>query len=128
MYLKAILLVVSMQLVAGCTSQIPAPAASLQHPANADAPTAALAAIGLEFADPSDATSRQTDPFKGSAPTSKPTMDDSKTHESASHEHGNSNATTQSASYVCPMHPDVTSETPARCPKCQMKLVKVEGK
>ncbi len=25
--------------------------------------------------------------------------------------------------YVCPMHPEVVSETPARCPKCAMKLV-----
>ncbi len=27
------------------------------------------------------------------------------------------------SSYVCPMHPEVVSETPARCPKCGMKLV-----
>lgn len=25
--------------------------------------------------------------------------------------------------YVCPMHPEVTSPTPALCPKCNMKLV-----
>jgi FtsP/CotA-like multicopper oxidase with cupredoxin domain/cation diffusion facilitator CzcD-associated flavoprotein CzcO len=25
--------------------------------------------------------------------------------------------------YVCPMHPEVTSDTPDRCPKCGMKLV-----
>jgi FtsP/CotA-like multicopper oxidase with cupredoxin domain len=25
--------------------------------------------------------------------------------------------------YVCPMHPEITSEQPARCPKCFMKLV-----
>jgi len=24
--------------------------------------------------------------------------------------------------YVCPMHPDVISETPGLCPKCHMKL------
>jgi hypothetical protein len=25
--------------------------------------------------------------------------------------------------YVCPMHPEVTSDTPGVCPKCNMKLV-----
>jgi hypothetical protein len=25
--------------------------------------------------------------------------------------------------YVCPMHPDVTSSAPGRCPKCGMDLV-----
>jgi hypothetical protein len=25
--------------------------------------------------------------------------------------------------YVCPMHPEVTSDQPGRCPKCEMKLV-----
>ena len=28
-----------------------------------------------------------------------------------------------SASYVCPMHPEVTSDTPGSCPKCGMDLV-----
>ncbi|MEX2217544.1 MAG: heavy metal-binding domain-containing protein [Phycisphaerales bacterium] len=30
------------------------------------------------------------------------------------------------AEYVCPMHPEVTSNEPARCPKCGMTLVKKE--
>ncbi len=128
MYLKLIVLVVSLLLVVACSPQIPVPAASPQHPANADAPTAALPDIGSGFADPSDAMSHQTDPFKGITPSSKPAMDQSMTHGSASHEHDQPNATTQSASYVCPMHHDVTSESPGRCPKCQMKLVKMEGK
>lgn len=29
----------------------------------------------------------------------------------------------EAASYVCPMHPEITSETPDRCPRCGMKLV-----
>jgi FtsP/CotA-like multicopper oxidase with cupredoxin domain len=29
----------------------------------------------------------------------------------------------ESGGYVCPMHPDVTSDTPGSCPKCGMKLL-----
>jgi len=28
--------------------------------------------------------------------------------------------------YVCPMHKDVTSDKPGKCPKCKMNLVKKE--
>jgi hypothetical protein len=35
-------------------------------------------------------------------------------------------ARTQSAVFVCPMHPEVTSTTPGVCPKCNMKLVPKE--
>jgi FtsP/CotA-like multicopper oxidase with cupredoxin domain len=33
----------------------------------------------------------------------------------------------QASSYVCPMHPDVTSTEPGTCPKCSMKLVAVQA-
>ena len=32
------------------------------------------------------------------------------------------------AEYVCPMHPDVTSNEPGRCPRCGMKLVPAKAK
>jgi Heavy metal binding domain len=31
----------------------------------------------------------------------------------------------QASSYVCPMHPEVTSAEPAKCPQCGMKMVAV---
>jgi hypothetical protein len=34
-----------------------------------------------------------------------------------------SDAGTQGVVYVCPMHPEVTSNAPGICPKCNMKLV-----
>ena len=30
--------------------------------------------------------------------------------------------------YACPMHPEVTSDTPGKCPKCGMTLVKRSSK
>ena len=35
---------------------------------------------------------------------------------------------TETARYVCPMHPDVTSGTSGDCPKCGMALVRKESK
>jgi membrane fusion protein, copper/silver efflux system len=42
--------------------------------------------------------------------------------------HGKESAKQQHAQalYVCPMHPEVTSDKPGRCPKCKMELVKKE--
>jgi hypothetical protein len=36
-------------------------------------------------------------------------------------------ATTPVARYVCPMHPKITSTTPADCSECGMKLVALSG-
>lgn len=44
-------------------------------------------------------------------------------HESHQHQHGEEGGEETAATYVCPMHPEVTSATPAKCPKCGMDLV-----
>ncbi len=42
------------------------------------------------------------------------------------HGHGMAEAAEEEATevYVCPMHPEVTSKAPGKCPKCGMELVK----
>jgi len=37
-----------------------------------------------------------------------------------------SDARTDGALYTCPMHPEIVSKEPGRCPKCNMKLVPKE--
>lgn len=67
------------------------------HPASADAPEVAIADPSAFLREPS--TSLQDEP--------------------ASPEAGEHAA----GKFVCPMHPEVTSDQPGQCPKCQMKLV-----
>ena len=35
-----------------------------------------------------------------------------------------SNANSSADTYTCPMHPEVKSDKPGKCPKCGMTLVK----
>ncbi len=49
-------------------------------------------------------------------------------HGAHDHETGGGNAAAESkTTYVCPMHPTITSDHPADCPICGMKLVPVSG-
>ena len=36
------------------------------------------------------------------------------------------NSSTAKVLYTCPMHPEVRSDDPEKCPKCGMDLIKVE--
>ena len=68
-----------------------------EHPASADAPEVAIA-------DPSALLRAREASFGASSAEDAPL------------EHA-------AGAYVCPMHPEVASDQPGRCPKCNMKLV-----
>jgi hypothetical protein len=98
--------------------------------------------------DPSNENGPESMPFSGSsAPTGQPVAGDGElahadqshtggSEEHAGHGHGAANVVgTQSSpatqagssdrplTYTCPMHPEVQSAEPGKCPKCGMKLV-----
>jgi hypothetical protein len=83
--------------LSACAAAPPLPPIDHSHPASRDAPEAPLPPVRNAFSD------------LGS--------DMAPTH--ASHaSHG---------AWVCPMHEDVTSDAPGRCPRCHMELVKRGG-
>lgn len=52
--------------------------------------------------------------------------DDTEDETNGDHDHSNPSATAHGSVYVCPMHPDVTSDKPGMCPKCHMALEKTK--
>lgn len=81
----------------GAAERVP----SLADPSNPDAPESPVHGMAAILANDASAFSALEAPSGGAAPHA---------HESA-------------AVYTCPMHPDVTSPEPGRCPKCGMNLV-----
>jgi hypothetical protein len=107
--------------LAACGSSLPPRSAALD-PANPDAPESPLV-TGTADTD-----------AKGGMP--EPAESGHEAAQHAGHNHGGASAeppgTSQAAQspapagaviYTCPMHPEVTSPAPGRCPKCGMKLV-----
>ena len=83
------------------------------HPANADAAEAPLPPASHTLAI-SDASATQ------------PATADRGGHQMGQHQMSSPTAGAAAATYVCPMHPEVTSTAPGKCPKCKMNLVKKE--
>ncbi len=81
--------------VAGCASA-PLPLPAVLDPSNPEAPLPAPVTLATFLGG--DATSPPPAPAPAPAPTAE-------------------------GKYTCPMHPEVHSDAPGRCPKCGMKLV-----
>jgi hypothetical protein len=106
----------------GCAARYTEPALSADHPANPDAAQVSTSA------QPSHRTLdlSQTDPIASMPEGPKTRHED----HGAGHtdQHSAPDQSTGAALYVCPMHPEVTSDQPnQRCPKCGMKLKKREA-
>ncbi len=122
----------------GCTGDVHIAPPGVEHPASIDAPAAPVHAPSplLSDADPVVRTPPATPP--GGAAHQGHAALSSHEHGDASMGHGEASmqqngaepndeaAAPLPAAYVCPMHPEVISPQPGRCPKCGMQLVQVK--
>lgn len=117
-------------LLGGCSTTYVEPQLPADHPANVSAAVAP---------DPGRSRTLDLSEPVPIAPTGDQRGMDHEGHGAASppdsgiggeHQHGSpsSPSTVETPLYACPMHPEVTSNKPdQRCPKCGMKLVKVNA-
>lgn len=91
----------------GCISPVQIAPLPYAHPANPEAPGGTLPPLGT-----------------GLQPAQKPGGDTPP--EMTGHAGHRTDAPEAGGSYQCPMHPEVRSDEPGRCPVCGMKLVAVE--
>ena len=116
----------SLVVVCTATACSPGPMPVSQSPRDPSNPAAAEGVVPPVAAGASA-------PTEGSQGTHSQTVQDSQSHQ---HDHSSHRASGSaggaqvqatdagvSAIYVCPMHPEVTSSAPGRCPKCGMNLV-----
>lgn len=112
---------VALSMILGCTwaacSPGPVPISqSPRDPSNPSAPEGVVPALGSAGAGPS-----------GPPSSSAPTEGHAHHHHAGAPPRSDQSATTDAgaatAVYTCPMHPEVTSSAPGRCPKCGMNLV-----
>jgi predicted Zn-ribbon and HTH transcriptional regulator len=116
-------------LFVGCAAKIPEPASSTNHPANAGAMTTDLPTVGSILVPAKEQSVHEADPFPSATKSSGSETQDHMDHNAPATAESTAATTTEpAATYVCPMHADVTASEPGRCPKCKMKLVQKRPK
>ncbi|WES99032.1 multicopper oxidase domain-containing protein [Chryseobacterium arthrosphaerae] len=81
-------------------------------------------AVTKSVVKPTPATEKKTKPVETKINTSK--TDSKKAEKAGEPKKVNTVAQSESA-YTCPMHPEVISDKPGKCPKCGMELVEKEN-
>ncbi|MGG7437961.1 multicopper oxidase domain-containing protein [Chryseobacterium arthrosphaerae] len=81
-------------------------------------------AVTKSVVKPTPATEKKTKPVEAKINTSKT---DSKKAERAGEPKKVTTAAQSESAYTCPMHPEVISDKPGKCPKCGMELVEKEN-
>jgi len=114
--LKRAIAVPFLALVAVACASVPPPATrSAQNPAHPEA---------SEAATPPLSPTLMSEP-EPAAPSQAASPDPHPGHEGHSQaEHATESAGSAQGPYVCPMHPDVTSNKPGTCPVCGMTLAR----
>lgn len=120
----------------GCVGPVEIAPLPYAHPANPDAPAGRTAEVGSMLDDPT--TGAGDEPGGG---TTMPGMDHSKTgpaggggpaagmgmsHGKMKHGDASTDPAKAAGKFQCPMHAEVRSDRPGRCPVCGMKLVEAK--
>lgn len=108
--------------LAGCATPDAALPTDNAHPAYADAPTLPLPSTSGTLAvdsQRSDAPPRRG-PSGHEAHQHGTTAAASQPDSDQRHQHGSA---PEAPEFTCPMHLEIQSDTPGRCPKCNMELV-----
>jgi hypothetical protein len=103
--------VVCALVLGGCAGEYREPVLGAGHPASVDAAAAPTPQRSGVLAE--------REPVGGARAAAE--------HEDHAHDAPAGAAQGGAADYTCPMHPEVVSDGPGRCPKCGMALVEKEG-
>jgi hypothetical protein len=110
----------------GCTTFFNVPDVTMKNPAHPDAEQGGLAEPGI--ISENDRLPLELSTNETGAEIQVHEMNNKSVNEGNASEDNNNTKMHDKAIYTCPMHPEIASEQPGKCPKCGMKLVlKKEG-